>query len=379
MDWSNAALGFLAGFALATAICLVLWRMSKAETAAAARALVLEVKDSFRALSSDALRQSGETLEAGTRRLLETERALTVKDLEKQKEVVAEKMTGVDGAVREAVRLLGDLRKERAEQFSKLGEQLGGLSQQTRTLGDGTARLNTLLSSSQTRGQWGERMAADVLTAAGMVDSVNYLTQKGDGEGGRPDFTFLLPENKKLHMDVKFPLDNYGRYLDSDDDESRTRLMTQFMRDVRERVKELTRREYIATDQGTLDFVLMFVPNEGLFRLIMEQDHDMFEFAMSRKVVLCSPFSLFALLGIVRHSVQTFALQERSHEILSLLSGFRKQWDKFQDKLDMVGRRIEDSQRAFGELTSTRKTQLQKQLDKIDDVRLSKATEEDEK
>src|SRR2546428_120320 len=78
-----------------------------------------------------------------------------------------------------------------------------------------------------------------------------------EGSGGVPDFTFLLPQNLCLHMDVKFPLDNYLRYLDAGSEVERERCRRDFLRDVRARVKELTTRNYVDPASGTVDCMLL--------------------------------------------------------------------------------------------------------------------------
>ncbi len=65
------------------------------------------------------------------------------------------------------------------------------------------------------------------------------------GGHGIPDFTFLLPNDLVVHMDVKFPLDNYVRYVESESDLDRKRYRDDFLRDVRGHVKELSTREYV--------------------------------------------------------------------------------------------------------------------------------------
>ena len=91
----------------------------------------------------------------------------------------------------------------------------------TRALAETTAHLREALASPKARGQWGERMADDVLRLAGMVEGVTYRKQTGIAGGTIPDVTFLLPGGRDLHMDVKFPVDNYLRHLEADTDAER--------------------------------------------------------------------------------------------------------------------------------------------------------------
>ncbi len=88
--------------------------------------------------------------------------------------------------------------------------------------------------------------------------------------GAIPDVTFMLPGGRELHMDVKFPVDNYLRHLEADTDAERETTAKAFLRDVRGRVKELSTRGYIDPD-ATLDEVLLFIPNESVWAFIHEQ------------------------------------------------------------------------------------------------------------
>src|SRR5436305_3768629 len=135
--------------------------------------------------------------------------------------------------------LVRDLERDRQAKFGELSAQLRAAGQQTAVLTDTTARLREALAGSKSRGQWGERMADDVLRAAGLVEHVNYRRQAATGDGGIRDFTFLLPGDQVCHMDVKFPLDNYVRAIEAEGDLERQRHLKQFRRDVRQRVDDL--------------------------------------------------------------------------------------------------------------------------------------------
>ena len=214
-------------------------------------------------------------------------------------------------------------------------------------------------------------MAEDVLRCAGFIENVNYLKQKTiEGIGSRPDFTFLLPQNLKLNMDVKFPLDNYVKFLEADSDSERAKFRNDFLRDVRSKINEVSTREYINPEQNTVDYVLLFIPNEHIYAFIHEQDRPILDESIKNKVVFCSPVTLFAILAVIRQAVDNFALEQASNEILSLFGAFKKQWNEFLKKLDLVGRRIGDAQKEYDALITTRRRKLEKPLSKIDSLRI---------
>ena len=150
-------------------------------------------------------------------------------------------------------------------------------------------------------------MAEDVLRLSGLIENVNYRKQRGI-EGGVPDFTFFLPNDLLLHMDVKFPLDNYVRCVEAESELDERRFRDDFLRDVRGHVKALASRSYIDPAGGTVDFVLLFIPNDTLYTFIHEHDETIVDEAAGRHVVFCSPLTLFAVLALIRQTIDNVAL-----------------------------------------------------------------------
>ena len=266
-------------------------------------------------------------------------------------------------------RLIVALEKDRVRKFGALSAQLKASVEQSSALLATTNALREALAGSKSRGQWGERMAEDILRMAGFMENVNYFRQKTiPGTGSRPDFTFPLPRGLTVNMDVKFPLDNYIRCLEAEEPQRET-YRNQFLKDVRSRIREVTSRGYIDPENNTLDFVLLFIPNEQIYSFIFEAEPGIVDEGFSRGVVLCSPASLFAMLAVIRQSADNFALERTSGELLALFGAFQSEWDKFQDQFHVLGKRIEDTRQAFHALTTTRRTKLEKPLLEIEQLR----------
>ena len=267
-------------------------------------------------------------------------------------------------------KLMKDLEKDRAEKFGELAKHLQVAVEQTNLLLQTTGLLREALAGTKTRGQWGERMAEDILRAAGLTENVNYVKQATiEGIGSRPDFTFLLPRGLRLNMDVKFPFDNYLRFLEAGSDVERARHRVDFLRDVRAKIKEVTGRDYINCEQNTVDYALLFIPNEQVYGFIHEQDSLILEEGIRQRVICCSPATLFAILAVVRQAIDSFSMEQTSGEILSLFGAFKKQWDEFLKKLELMGKRIDDLQKEFETLNSTRRRQLERPLRRIEEIR----------
>ncbi len=264
-------------------------------------------------------------------------------------------------------RLIAELQRDKAAQHGTLVEQLQQNAQRSMELHATTGQLRDALASPKSRGQWGERMAEDVLAAAGFREGINYRKQTAVAGGGVPDFTFLLPRGLELDMDVKFPVDNYLRFLEAADDLERDKCRSAFARDVRARVKELRDRGYIDPER-TVDTMVLFIPNESVYAFVHENDADLIDVALKHKIVLCSPLTLFSVLAIIRQAVDNFRLERRSGEILEVLVDFRSEWTKFSDHLDKAGRQLDTFNKSFDGLTGTRRNQLERRLRTIDEL-----------
>ncbi len=290
------------------------------------------------------------------------------KHLDLRAEAFNEKVASIEQQLQRVGDLVTGLQQEGAQQHGQLITNLRQATASTQALAETTQHLRQALASPKARGQWGERMADDVLRAAGMVEGVTYRKQTGIEGGAIPDVTFLLPGGRCLHMDVKFPVDNYLRHLEAGSVPEREAAAKAFVRDVRNRVKELSGRAYIDEDV-TLREVLLFIPNESVWAFIHEQDPQLIDIAMKQNVVLCSPVSLFAVLAVIRQAVDQTRLARTSDEILQCLSAFRQQWTKYADAVDKVERHFATAQRSLDDLTGTRRRMLERELARVDDLR----------
>lgn len=288
--------------------------------------------------------------------------------IDRERHSLSSQVDHVQDELRRVGDLVTELQKDRAVQSGQLHERLTQASQITAALNDTTQSLQQALASPKSRGQWGERMAEDVLQAAGFIEGINYEKQTKAAGGGIPDYSFGLPNDHLVHMDVKFPIDNYLRWLEADSERDRNSLAKAFRRDVRQRVKELSTRTYI-DPETTVDYVLLFVPNESVYGFLHEHDPDLVDHTLRQRVVLCSPTSLFAVLAVIRQAVDNFLVERRSDEILTALTGLRTQWDRWSGPMDKMKRGLESAQKAYDDLAGPRTREFERQLEKLEGFR----------
>jgi DNA recombination protein RmuC len=294
--------------------------------------------------------------------------AAGARELDLRQAAIDQQIQGMTTDLRDLRELVAVLKQERSTQHGELSQALTEVTTRHDALYSTTQGLREALANTKARGAWGERTADDIVRHIGFVEGVNYIKQTAIEGGGIPDFTFLLPDGQRLHMDVKFPADNYVRALEATADDEQVRYRKAFLKDVRDRVKELSRRGYADAD-GTIGFTLLFIPIESIAGYIHESDAMLLDDALAQQVVLCSPSNLFAQLVVIRQAVEAFAIEQTSDEILQRMSGFGQQWGKFCLHMEKVDKQLDTVRRSFDALTSTRRNQLDRELDRIDDLR----------
>ncbi len=309
--------------------------------------------------STESLKESNQSYLNQLTEKSETQTKEHNKELDSKKELIDQRLTDMDVKLGKVERLVQELQTDRKAQYSALDEQLKSLTSTTTS-------LQKALADNRARGQWGERMAEDMLKFMGLVEGVNYIKQTEIDSGTRPDFTFLLPNNKSLNMDAKFPLDNYLRYIEAQTETDKKQYSQKFLHDVNQRIVEIKKRDYIAAE--TLDCVLIFIPNEQVYRFIHEQDQTIIDSALRQKVILCSPLTLFIVLSVIRQAAQNFNMERRSREIVSVVKEIQFEWVKYGELMDGMGKNFTTLHNKFNQLTVTRTRALDRKFDRIDTV-----------
>jgi len=165
-----------------------------------------------------------------------------------------------------------------------------------------------------------------MLRAVGFIEGVNYAKQDVNSVGGRPDYKFLMPPSRVLFMDVKFPLDRYAEHFNADNDALRQQAKTEFVKAVKGHIDALAKRDYVLNaKEEALDYVLMFLPNESISGFVHEADPAMIDYALTKKVVMCSPLALYSFLSVIRQATDSFHTEQTAASIMQQIAKFNKE------------------------------------------------------
>ncbi len=196
-----------------------------------------------------------------------------------------------------------DVYEKESKDRSALERQVQLLAEMNRRVGDDANKLALALKGeAKVMGDWGEVLLDRILEGSGLVKGEEYFKQESvrdsDGSLLRPDVVIRLPQGKSVVVDSKVSIAAYADYCNASDEPARQEALDRHVKSLRAHIDELAAKSYQSHVDGTLDFVVMFVPNEPAYLLAMKFNDSLWEYAYKRKIVLSSPTNLFAVLKI---------------------------------------------------------------------------------
>jgi DNA recombination protein RmuC len=317
--------------------------------------------ETFQALSAEALKSNNQAFIALARSQFETLQAQAKGDLETRQKAI----DGLVGPLKESLgryeHQILEMEKARQKAYGTLDEQLRTLAQANQRLEQETKNLASALSSPlKARGRWGELTLRRVVELAGMSEHCDFTEQETiTTESGRqrPDMIVNLPGNRRIAVDAKVPLQSFLDAVDPEKSEKeRADALATHGKLVRSHMNELAERKYWELVGPELELVVMFMPGESFFNVALEQDPQLIDDGMQKKVVLAIPTTLISLLISAAYLWQQEKITQNAKQISEL---GRELYDRlktflghFQTLGSSIERAVDSYNKAVGSMES---------------------------
>lgn len=232
------------------------------------------------------------------------------------------------------------------EEVKRLAEMNQQLSEEARNL------VRALKGDTKTQGNWGEMILESILEKSGLIRDQQYWIQptftSAEGNRLRPDVVILYPGNRSIVVDSKVSLTAYERYVSADTEEDRQAALREHILSVRKHIDELSKKQYQNIPElRTLDFVMLFIPIEPAYLLLMQQEAGIWNEAYDKRILLISPTNLIAALKMVE-SIWRQEKQNRNAEEIARVGGeLYDQLTRFVDELIELGKKIQMTQQHY--------------------------------
>jgi DNA recombination protein RmuC len=323
-----------------------------------------DLREAFKALSADALKQSAPEFLRLAEQTFGKFQETAKGDLAQRQESIK---TLVEPLKQQLETYQKRLQQAEATQASTLGEvrkQLETLAQSSQSLAAETQQFRMVLKSNQARGRWGEETLRRVVEAAGMSAHCDFTEQTQAGEN-RPDLIVRLPGDRVIIVDAKVPDFDFLSALESADEAKRAEALEAHAAKLKATIKALADRDYPSQFPNALDYVVLFVPAESLFSAALEGDHDLIVWAAGKRILLATPASLIALLRSVSVSWQQHAQTENARAIADAAQELFSRVATFTDHFGKIGDSLEAANRAFNQAVGSYESRIRPAGEKI--------------
>lgn len=316
------------------------------ETRDAQAKALADLREAFKALSADALKQSApEFLRLASLKFAELQEAAKG-DMAKRQESIKTLVEPLKQQLETYQQRLQQRETAQADALGAVKKHLEELKQSSHSLAQETQQFRMVLKSSQARGRWGEETLRRVVEAAGMSAHCDFTEQAQAGEN-RPDMVVRLPGDRVIIVDSKVPELDFVGAVDDPDPGKRAQYLASHAAKLKSTIKALADRDYPRQFPNALDYVVLFLPAESLFSAALEGDQELIVWAATKRILLATPASLIALLRSVAVSWQQHDQTQNARDIARDAQELFSRVATFVEHFEKIRAGLEQANNAF--------------------------------
>lgn len=275
---------------------------------------------------------------------------------------------------------------ETSKNTASLSQQLREMSLQTQKIESTTTRLtNVIRGGNKAQGNWGERILTDILESQGYKVGIDYDIQhtltdekgnviKNDDTGRRmiPDVILHYPNNEDVIIDAKMSIDAYYQYVNTEEEALKKKFAADLVSSIRTQATNLAKKDYskyVHSPRKAIDFVIMFVPNEGALQLALDTDSKIWSEAFDKQVFITSQQNLMAILRMIQIAWRQYAQTENQKKVFALAEELLKRIGEFIKRFDKIGKDIDMLHKDYGEAYNKAYTGRQSIVQKANELK----------
>jgi DNA recombination protein RmuC len=349
-------------------------KQAAAQQVESARLTQEQLRETFAALSSDALHKNSRAFVALAEQTLKQVTTAADGDLAKRQQAIELLVSPLRESLTKVEQQIQDVEKQRTDAYAALRQQVESMGKNSEKLQLETSQLVAALRAPQTRGAWGEHQLRQVVEFGGMVEHCDFLEQNPsvtDNGILRPDLVVRLAGGKHVVVDSKVSLIGFLDAMAASDDAARADQLHRHARHMRDHVDRLGSKAYWDLLPNTPEFVVMFVPAETFLNAALEHDPALLQHAFERNVVIATPATLIALLRTVAYSWRQEALAQNAQDVLRLGRELYSRLATMGDHVDKLGRQLNSAVDSYNKTVSSLEGRVLVSARKLVDLKVS--------
>ena len=242
-----------------------------------------------------------------------------------------------------STRSLNERLDNAARYISSVQKNIGEMTE----LGRGMKDLTEFLKSPKLRGNVGEHILKELLSQ--MLPKQSFHLQYGFKSGSVVDAA-IKTNNGIIPIDAKFPMENFRKLASCKDEKERVSAERVFVSDVKKHIDDISKK-YILTDEGTIDFALMYLPSEAIYYEIVNNPA-LFEYAGDKRVLPVSPMTFYAYMRTILASFEGAKIESEAKKILATIRALQKDYVKVEDSLSVLTKHLTNAYHQMTQVAS---------------------------